>query len=217
MRLRQMKRIKNVISPSFRHLSSGSQEHMPFIISQPTHSSVERMQQNHHSAEGEKEIKFFSISSNNINGDMHKSIGGLANENERLTQEIINLNRSLEDRDQQLEKVSSELNHITFMQRKTHLKHKEIPFNDLEKNQLFDRLQDTQGKMKLVLRVTQKFLNSMKKLQKAVHNKEKSVQKEKNDFEQLRRELETILANLVQEFFKDNNRRYESPVHVLFR
>lgn len=40
----------------------------------------------------------------------------------------------------------------------------------------------------------------MKKLQKAVHRKEVNVQKEKAEFENTRKDLETVLKSLKKEF-----------------
>ena len=101
-------------------------------------------------------------------------------------------------KDQELEKLNSDLNHLTFMNRNPQSRQKDTGNNvELLNHQLRDKLADTEGKLKLLLKMTEKFLHSMKKLQKAVHRKEQNVHKKKNDFESLRKELEVVLANLL--------------------
>ena len=54
-------------------------------------------------------------------------------------------------------------------------------------------------KLQSLVKLAQKFLISMKKLQKAVHRKETNVQNEKGDFEQTRKELEQFLKSMKKE------------------
>ena len=53
--------------------------------------------------------------------------------------------------------------------------------------------------MRDLFKLTQRFLMTMKKLQKAVHRREPNVSKEKNEFEETRRDLELRLREIKKE------------------
>lgn len=55
-------------------------------------------------------------------------------------------------------------------------------------------------KLRLLMKQAMKFVYTMKKLQKAVHKKEPNVQKEKQEFEVARKELESNIKLLKKEF-----------------
>ncbi|CDW85154.1 UNKNOWN [Stylonychia lemnae] len=125
----------------------------------------------------------------------------LKDQNMSLERQVKSLARTLQEKNDQIDRLGTDLNSMSQFQNL-----KTIQNQDKNQNVSLDQLQfyqqyadNQQQKLRQLIRQTQKFLYSMKKLQKAVHKKEPNVQKEKSEFEESRKELEYMLRQMKKD------------------
>eukprot|EP00347_Sterkiella_histriomuscorum_P017443 403349352 len=117
---------------------------------------------------------YSSINNNTRERDLSK----INDYNRSLEQRISSMTRSMEEKDREIQKLGRDLN--------------------------MEYATGQQQKLKNLLAKTQKFLVSMKKLQKAVHQKQPNVSREKQDFEDNRKDLE----GLIKQYRRDIDENY---------
>jgi hypothetical protein len=106
------------------------------------------------------------------------------------------LQKQLDDKSFQADRLASELaaassSQHQYLERSRERSKERV---QLEQIQFYQKkYDDSMAQTKDVVRLTQRFLVSLKKLQKAVHRKESNVSNEKVEFEDSRRELEARL------------------------
>lgn len=120
----------------------------------------------------------------------------LEQENHTLKKELRSLNLVLEDKSARL---ASEMNsQINLFENGGREQSKERV--SLEQIQFYQKkYDDSYSQMRDLFKLTQRFLLTMKQLQKAVHRREPNVSKEKNEFEETRRDLELRLREIKKE------------------
>eukprot|EP00347_Sterkiella_histriomuscorum_P022561 403338020 len=131
-------------------------------------------------------------------------------ENGKLVNKLKTFDRTVQEKNQEIEKLGGELNQLSDdIQDKISGLRSQIPNIQVDDTiaqlqQIFDTQQD---KLRQLVKNTQRFLQSMKKLQKAVHRKEADVSQEKGEFENHRRTLEIMLRTIKHELENPNSQQ----------
>lgn len=120
-------------------------------------------------------------------------LSSLEFDNKTLTSQIRLLQRQLDDKSEQADRLATELAAASssahhHLERSRERSKERVQVEQIQFYQ--KKYDDAMLQTKDIVRLTQRFLVSLKKLQKAVHRKESNVSGEKVEFEESRRELE---------------------------
>ncbi len=95
---------------------------------------------------------------------MHSSLEELTYQNQKLSQEIKKLNRTIADKDNEMDRLSNEVNHLTFMQQKQNSMKRgqteELPNTNFFAQDIYlaDKNRENESKIRMLIKLTLKFL-----------------------------------------------------------